>query len=129
MASDRAVLNGNDVFSILVASTKERYSSFLKKVFVSQKICFKVKVLKTFETFAIAVVDLEGRPPFFVCNHLFFCNYFEELQTALIEVKLIINNASLTYVYPNTIKTCLTLLTIICCLADSYFIIQTQHPL
>ena len=26
----------------------------------------------------------------------------------LFEVKLIINNAPLTYVYPNTIKTCLT---------------------
>ena len=39
----------------------------------------------------------------------FFCNHFEELQTVLIEVKLIINNAPLTYVYPNTIKTCLTI--------------------
>ena len=29
-----AVLYGNDAFSILVRSTKERYSSFLKKVFV-----------------------------------------------------------------------------------------------
>ena len=34
LASDRAVLNGNDVLSILVASTKKRYSSVLKKVFV-----------------------------------------------------------------------------------------------
>ena len=51
LASDRAILNGNDVFSILVASTKKKYSSFLKKVFVFQKICFKVKVLKMFETF------------------------------------------------------------------------------
>ena len=51
LASDRAVLNGNDVFSILVVSTKKRYSSFLKKVFIFQKICFKVKVSKTFETF------------------------------------------------------------------------------
>ena len=39
------------MFSILVVSTKKRYSSFLKKAFVFQKICFKVKVLKTFETF------------------------------------------------------------------------------
>ena len=52
LASDRAVLNGNDVFSILVVSIKKKYSSFLKKVFVFQKICFKVKVLKTSETFA-----------------------------------------------------------------------------
>ena len=51
LVSDRAVLNGNDVFSVSVVSTKKLYSSFLKKVFVFQKICFKVKVLKTFETF------------------------------------------------------------------------------
>ena len=47
-----------------------------------------------------------GAPPFF-CNHLFFCNHFKELQTVLFEVELIINNAPLTYVYPNTIETCL----------------------
>ena len=46
--------------------------------------------------------------PFFFCNHLFFCNSFEELQTVLIEVKLIINNAPLISVYPNIIKTYLT---------------------
>ena len=38
------------------------------------------------------------------CNHLLFCNHIEELQT----VGLIINNAPLTYVYPNAIKMCLT---------------------
>ena len=37
-----------------------------------------------------------------------FCNHFEELQAVLFEVELIINNAPLTYVYPNTIETCLT---------------------
>ena len=42
------------------------------------------------------------------CNHLLFCNHFEELQTVLSEVELIINNAPLTYDYPNTIGTCLT---------------------
>ena len=68
---------------------------------------------------AMSEADLDGArrppsppppssPPFFFCNHLFFCNSFEELQTVLIEVKLIINNAPLTYVYPNTIKTYLT---------------------
>ena len=45
-----------------------------------------------------------ARAPFF-CNHLFFCDDFEEPQTVLIEVKLSINNAPLKYVYPNTIKT------------------------
>ena len=37
-----------------------------------------------------------------------FCNHFEELRTMLSEVELIINNASLIYVYPNTIETFLT---------------------
>ena len=41
---------GKDASSILALSTKKQYSSFLKKVFVFQKTCFKVKVLKTFET-------------------------------------------------------------------------------
>ena len=49
-ASDRAVLNGN-VFLILAVSTKKQYSSFFIKVFVFQKVCFKIKVLKTCETF------------------------------------------------------------------------------
>ena len=34
LVSDMAVLYGNDAFSILVRSTKKRYSSFLKKVYV-----------------------------------------------------------------------------------------------
>ena len=38
----------------------------------------------------------------------FFGNNFEELQTVLFEAELIINNALLTYIYPNTIETCLT---------------------
>ena len=38
----------------------------------------------------------------------FFSYHFEELQSVLIEIKLIINNAPLTYDYPNTIKTYLT---------------------
>ena len=42
-------------------------------------------------------------------NHLVFYNHFEKLKTVLFEVELIINNAPLTYVYPNTTKTCLTL--------------------
>ena len=51
LASERGVLYGNDVLSILAVSAKKWYSSFLKKVFFFQKICFKVKVLKMFETF------------------------------------------------------------------------------
>ena len=43
-------------------------------------------------------------------SSLVFCNHFEELQTMLLEVELIINNAplSLTCICPNTIETCLT---------------------
>ena len=43
------VLYENDAFSILLLSTKRWYSSFLKKVFVFQKPCFKVEILKTFK--------------------------------------------------------------------------------
>ena len=38
-----------------------------------------------------------------------YCSaHIEELQTMLFQVELIINNAPLTYVYPNTVETCLT---------------------
>ena len=49
LAFDMAVLYGNDAFSILVLSTKKRYFSSLKKVFVFQKIFFKIRVLKSFK--------------------------------------------------------------------------------
>ena len=51
LASDMAVLYGNDAFLIFGLSTKKRYSSFLKLVSDLQKICFKVKVLKSFKVF------------------------------------------------------------------------------
>ena len=44
--------------------------------------------------------------PFLFFTITFFCNQFEELQTVLFEVELIINNAPLTYVYADTIKIC-----------------------
>ena len=34
-------------------------------------------------------------------------NPFEEMQTVLFQAELIIDNAPLTYVYPNTFETCL----------------------
>ena len=37
-----------------------------------------------------------------------FFNPFEEMQTVRFEAELIIDNAPLTYVYPNTFETCLT---------------------
>ena len=49
MASKREVLYGYVTISIAVLSTTKRYSSFLQKVFIFQKICFKVKLLKTFK--------------------------------------------------------------------------------
>ena len=49
-----------------------------------------------------------ARPLFFGITCCFFCDHFEELQTVLIQVKLIVNNAPLTYVYPNTIEAYLT---------------------
>ena len=47
--SDMTVLYGSDAFSILVLSTKRPYSSFLKEIFIFQKIYFKIKVLKLFK--------------------------------------------------------------------------------
>ena len=48
----------------------------------------------------------------FRCALPIFCNHFifamALINYVLFVVKLIINNAPLTYVYPNTIKTCLT---------------------
>ena len=49
LASDRAVLYEIVAFSILLLSTKKRYSSFLKRVCVFQKTCFIVKALKSFQ--------------------------------------------------------------------------------
>ena len=71
-------------------------------------------------------------PPFFlqsfVCLFVcLFCNHFEELQTLLFKVELIINNAPLTYAYPTTIETCLTPNHLL--FADNYYILLTQHQL
>ena len=44
-----SILYRNVAFSILELPTKKRYSSFMKKVFISQKNSFKVIVLKTFK--------------------------------------------------------------------------------
>ena len=49
LTSDATVLCGNDAFSILVLFTKKRKSGFSNKLFVFQKICSKVKILKMFK--------------------------------------------------------------------------------
>ena len=96
------------------------------------KVVFKIsswgiticKVLKepqktlSFESIFCGVIGLRSgfsgargvRPslPLIYVITCFFCNHFEEVQTVLFEVELIINKAPLTYVYPNTIETCLT---------------------
>ena len=53
----------------------------------------------------ISEADLEGT---LFLQSLVFSDHFEELHNVFIEVKPIINNAPLTYVYPSTIKTYLT---------------------
>ena len=52
--------------------------------------------------------DAGGSRHFYFLQALVFCNHFQELRTMLFEVQLIINNATLIYVYPNSIETCLT---------------------
>ena len=49
----------------LVVSTKKQYSSLLKKGFVFQKICFKVKVFKTFETFTDCNMPISQKEGYF----------------------------------------------------------------
>ena len=66
---------------------------------------------KLYKTMIMLIVII----PYFLQSPVFY-NHFEELQTMLFEVELIINNAPLIYVYPNTIETCST--PTICYLAD-----------
>ena len=76
------------------------------------QIFYIVLPTQYFKTF-YPEVDLRGRggrvPPLFfeIICFCFFCNHFEELHIMLFKVGLTINNAPLTYVYQNTIETCL----------------------
>ena len=47
-----------------------------------------------------------------------FCNHFEELQTVLIEVKLIIDNTPLTFFYSNITSTAIRSLTVLSSTTD-----------
>ena len=49
LAFDMALLYENVALLFVVIRTKKWYSSFLRKVLVFQKTCFKVKFLKTFK--------------------------------------------------------------------------------
>ena len=78
------ILYENDAFSILVLSTNKKYSRFLKKVFVFEKIGFKVKVLKTFrnstDCHTKACRSLKRRAEYpwycFLGKHMFFLLVF-----------------------------------------------------
>ena len=79
------VLYGNHAFSILVLSTKKLYFSFLKKVFILWKICFKVKILKTFKisTDCLCRSDLSNRDYF---ENPYYC-FLEEPMLFLLTLK------------------------------------------
>ena len=47
-----------------------------------------------------------GAPSLFFAITCFFRSHFKELKTILFEVELMNNDALLTYVYPNSIETC-----------------------
>ena len=50
--TDQKILRIRTLFTQWVLSTEIRYSSFLKKILVFRKICFKVKVLETFKIYS-----------------------------------------------------------------------------
>ena len=84
MASDRAVLllvafgNVGDVaFSIFVLSTKNLYSSILKKLFIFKKICFKVKVLETFN------ISSDSHK-----KHVILCKHMRKVRTSKVCVSI-----------------------------------------
>ena len=75
LTTDMTLLYGNDAFSILLLLTKKGFSSYLSKLFVFQKMCFKVKVLKTFKISTdchIKNVDLSNEGPFWKALVSFF---------------------------------------------------------
>ena len=78
LASDRAVLYGNVAFSVLVLSTEKRYSSFLKKVFVFEKIItvFLEKPIKTNSSFTVNLAEMlkEATIQFYLFDESHFSN-------------------------------------------------------
>ena len=74
-------------------------TNFLEHFFYGTTLV-AVSVEKQLET----LIMKGARHPYF-SQSLVFCNHFEELQTMLFEVELIINNTPLIYVYPNNIET------------------------
>ena len=68
LASNMAILHGNDVFSILVHSSTKRYSSFLRKVFVFQKTCCKIQKLKMSYALSVGFKIKPLRQSVFLCQ-------------------------------------------------------------
>ena len=62
IAFGKEVLHGNVAFSVAVFSSEKWYSSFLKKVLVFQKTCFKIKVLKTLKISSNFYIKIYGVP-------------------------------------------------------------------
>ena len=102
---------GNDAFSMLVLSTKKRYSCFLKKVFIFQKICFKVKVLKTFKVFTAFQIfgirsyrtNSQNSPPL-TKDYLDFCFSFSLEQLISIPAMVTSNTVTLIDVLTNSFQ-------------------------
>ena len=64
----------------------------------SPKICKPYNFLCGLKFFTICLLFT-----YYFLQSLVFRNHFEEPETVLFEVELIINNAALTYAYPNTV--------------------------
>ena len=64
----------------------------------SPKICKPYNFLSGLKFFTICLLFA-----YYFLQSLVFRNHFEEPETVLFEVELIINNAPLTYAYPNTV--------------------------
>ena len=63
------------------------------------KDLFRIKIVPLMHIQSQRQIQREAwgaHAPLFFCNHLFFCDRFEELHNVFIDVKLIINNAPLT---------------------------------
>ena len=92
-------LRPGSVKPINLGSAKNQF----RKFFLRPRLLFWVPWQKRY---LYSEVDLRGTQGARATS--IFCKHFQELRTMLFEVQLIINNATLIYVYPNSIETCLT---------------------
>ena len=100
-----------DVFQQFMHKLLARYYK-LNFIGLLQKIFMSVNYIANY--ISQSTIYLSALAQLFLQSCFFFCFFFvfritlKELQSMLIETKLIINTAPLTYDYPNTIKTYLT---------------------